>query len=124
MTTSFSVSSLISAGRDAAIAGVTITQHAMSKVNMPTVLAVAAEKSRELAAERIPQATIRAYQACKANTGTAVACASAGAGLLVVAPAIVAAPSLAVLGFEVNGVVLGALPLPKFRLQHAQQRTQ
>ena len=114
-TAALSLSSAVSTGRNAATAGVVMTQQAVAMANIPAALAVAAEKTKEFATESVPQATVQAYQACKANPGTAVACGVAGVGLLVVAaPGIVAAPSLAAAGFGANGVVLGVFPVLTF----------
>ena len=110
-TTAFSLSSLVSKSHQAALAGVTAAQKAMSEANVSAAMAAAAKRTRDFAAESVPEATLLAYKACKTNPGTTVACGTAGVGLLMVAaPAILAAPSLAAAGFGAHGVVLGAFP--------------
>ena len=89
----------------------------VSKANIPGVLAIAAEKSRELATETLPQATVQSAKWVAANPGTTVAGGAAVAGLvLVVAPASVAAPGLAAVGFGADGIIAGvfALSSPSF----------
>lgn len=84
----------------------------VSKANIPGVLAIAAEKSRELVTETLPQATVQGAKWVAANPGTAASCGAAGVGLvLVVAPASVAAPGLGVVGFGVDGIIAGVFTL-------------
>ncbi|WEW56040.1 hypothetical protein PRK78_001475 [Emydomyces testavorans] len=81
----------------------------VSKADLPGILAVGAEKSRELVTETIPLATIQGAKWVADNPGTAAACGAAGVGLvLVVAPAAVAAPGLGVVGFGADGIVAGS----------------
>ena len=84
----------------------------VSKANIPGVLAVAAEKSRELVTETLPQATVQGAKWVAANPGTTAVCGAAGVGLvLVIAPASVAAPVLGVVGFGAYGIIAGVFPL-------------
>lgn len=78
----------------------------VTKANIPGVLAIAAKKSRELATETLPQVTVQGAKWVAANPGTTVAYGAAGVGLvLVVAPASVAAPGLAAVGFGADGII-------------------
>ena len=87
-------------------------RNTVSKANIPGVLAVAAEKSRDLVTETLPQATVQGAKWVAANPGTAATCGAAGAGLvLVVAPALVAAPGLGLLGFGADGIIAGVFLL-------------
>jgi hypothetical protein len=87
-------------------------RNTVSAANIPGVLAVAAEKSRELVTETLPQATVQGAKWVAANPGTAATCGAAGVGLvLVVAPASVAAPGLGVVGFGADGIIAGVFPL-------------
>ncbi|KAL0937820.1 uncharacterized protein CTRU02_207551 [Colletotrichum truncatum] len=104
-----SLSSFVSAARNAALTGVAITQHAVSNADIPAVLAAAGEKTKEFITESVPEATGQVYETCKANPGMMVACGTVGVGvLLVAAPAVVAAPGLAAAGFGAEGVVAGS----------------
>jgi len=86
--------------------------NAVSKANIPGVLAVTAEKSRELVTETLPQATVQGAKWVAANPGTTAVCGAAGVGLvLVIAPASVAAPVLGVVGFGADGIIAGVFPL-------------
>ena len=62
--------------------------------------------------EGLPSVSRKAYQVCKANPGSAVACGAAGVGIAIVAaPVILAAPGLAaagVAGFGAEGIVAGS----------------
>ena len=88
-----------------------------SKANIPGVLAIAAEKSRELVTEILLQATVQGAKWVVANPGTAATYGAAGVGLvLVVAPASVAASGLGVIGFGADGIAAGVFTLssPQF----------
>ena len=87
-------------------------RNTVSKADIPRILAVGAEKSRELVTENLPQATIQGAKLVAANPGTAAAYGAAGVGLvLVVAPGSVAAPVLGSVGFGADGIIAGVFPL-------------
>jgi hypothetical protein len=84
----------------------------VSKANIPGVLAVAAETSKELVTEALPQATVQGAKWVAANPGTAATCGVAGVGLtLVVAPALATTPLLGAVGFGSKGIIAGLFTL-------------
>jgi hypothetical protein len=91
---------------------VSATRNSVTKANIPGVLAVAANKSRRLVKETLPQATVQGANWVVANPGTAATCGAAGVGLaLAAAPGVVAVPALGAAGFGANGVVAGVPPV-------------
>lgn len=81
--------------------------------NIHDFLAGTVEKSIEFATETIPQAAFQGAEWVAANPGTAAVYGGAtGVGVVfVVAPALVAAPGLAVAGFGTNGIIAGMFTL-------------
>jgi hypothetical protein len=88
-------------------------RNTLANANIPGILAVAAEKSREVVTAGLLPAATQGSQWVAANPGTVVAYGAAGgAGLVCLAvPALVVAPVLGAIGFTEAGVVAGKFVL-------------
>lgn len=104
---------MLSAIRNASIAGWHMATAVAKEANIPGALSMGADTVKHLTTDSAPQAAGQAVQWVSKNPGTTAAYGAAGLGLVAVAvPAVVASPALAAAGFGGNGIVGGRIRFP------------
>jgi len=101
---------LLTSARATAVTSWTVVQQAAVAANIPEHLTSAAEKAKVVASETLVPAAGQAAAWVAKNPGTAATCGVAGGALVVVAaPALVAGPALAGLGFGAQGIAANSV---------------